>query len=344
MYSGGSSSLFWVDSSITWVSNGQNVLAIQVHNFDSNSSDMSCIPFLTIGRDTTIQPAGEVAEEIYLPSSMLHTNFKISSSGETIVLTDSDGIFIDSLYTQSLQPDVSIGRINEGEDIGMFLAPTPGSSNGEESVTGTLGDLSFSHPSGFYDESSMFVGIYSFDSDVDIYYTTDGSEPDTDSYQYSGVPVYIEGNTVIRAAGYKNGWLESSIKTSTYILNGESYDFPTVFLSTAPENFFDWYTGIYVMGPNASPDYPHFGANFWEDWEKPIHIEILEEDGTYFSSPGGVSIFGGWSRGQSQKSFKFFARGEYGANEFDYPLFPDCLLYTSPSPRDKRQSRMPSSA
>ena len=58
MYSGGSPSLFWVDSSITWVANGQNVLAIQVHNFDSNSSDMSCIPFLTIGRDTTMQPAG----------------------------------------------------------------------------------------------------------------------------------------------------------------------------------------------------------------------------------------------------------------------------------------------
>ena len=26
------------------------------------------------------------------------------------------------------------------------------------------------------------------------------------------------------------------------------------------------------------------------------------------------------------------------------PHFPACLLYTSPSPRDKRQSRMPSSA
>ena len=25
-------------------------------------------------------------------------------------------------------------------------------------------------------------------------------------------------------------------------------------------------------------------------------------------------------------------------------VFPGCLLYTSPSPRDKRQSRMPSSA
>ena len=30
--------------------------------------------------------------------------------------------------------------------------------------------------------------------------------------------------------------------------------------------------------------------------------------------------------------------------EVDVLLFPACLLYTSPSPRDKRQSRMPSSA
>ena len=28
----------------------------------------------------------------------------------------------------------------------------------------------------------------------------------------------------------------------------------------------------------------------------------------------------------------------------EVPLGEDCLLYTSPSPRDKRQSRMPSSA
>ena len=31
-------------------------------------------------------------------------------------------------------------------------------------------------------------------------------------------------------------------------------------------------------------------------------------------------------------------------NEILDPLFNRCLLYTSPSPRDKRQSRMPSSA
>ena len=33
-----------------------------------------------------------------------------------------------------------------------------------------------------------------------------------------------------------------------------------------------------------------------------------------------------------------------GANEDVIAMLEDCLLYTSPSPRDKRQSRMPSSA
>ena len=30
--------------------------------------------------------------------------------------------------------------------------------------------------------------------------------------------------------------------------------------------------------------------------------------------------------------------------DYDYKLFPTCLLYTSPSPRDRQKSRMPSSA
>ena len=38
-----------------------------------------------------------------------------------------------------------------------------------------------------------------------------------------------------------------------------------------------------------------------------------------------------------------YALQAFDANGIDYLLKP-CLLYTSPSPRDKRQSRMPSSA
>ena len=44
-----------------------------------------------------------------------------------------------------------------------------------------------------------------------------------------------------------------------------------------------------------------------------------------------------WCKDQDGR-FKDVIYGE------DYDMFNNCLLYTSPSPRDKRQSRMPSSA
>ena len=39
-----------------------------------------------------------------------------------------------------------------------------------------------------------------------------------------------------------------------------------------------------------------------------------------------------------------FVKGDIADRKFIFDLFETCLLYTSPSPRDKRQSRMPSSA
>ena len=46
--------------------------------------------------------------------------------------------------------------------------------------------------------------------------------------------------------------------------------------------------------------------------------------------------------GASQLADMFFVA--FRIPNFFRLLFADCLLYTSPSPRDKRQSRMPSSA
>ena len=41
---------------------------------------------------------------------------------------------------------------------------------------------------------------------------------------------------------------------------------------------------------------------------------------------------------------KIYCGHEYTESNLKFCLAYDCLLYTSPSPRDKRQSRMPSSA
>ena len=322
MINGGDPSLFWIDSTESWVNEGQNILAIQVHNFNSNSSDLSCIPFLTIGRDTPSDNTLSIAEEIELPISILHTNFKISSEGETIIITDPDSVIIDSLHTGELQSDVSIGRINNGENYGLFLDPSPGEPNGEEAVLGVLSDVVFSNESGFYSESFLSISIDTYNEGASIYYTLDGSEPTANSFLYDN-SISVQENTVIKAASFKDGWLRSPIKTRTFILDDQNNNFPAVFLSTDPDNFFNYNTGIYEMGPNASSDYPHFGANFWEDWEKPIFIEVLDTNNIYYSSPAGVKIFGGWSRGQAQKSLSLFARGQYGNNEFNYRFFPD---------------------
>ena len=202
MIYGGAPSLFWVDSTDAWLNEGQNVLAIQVHNFNSNSSDLSCIPIFTIGRNTPSDNTLSIAEEIELPVSILHTNFKISSEGETILITSIDGIIIDSLSTGQLLSDVSIGRINNGQEYGIFLDPTPGESNGEEAVLGILSDVVFSNESGFYSESFLSISIDTYNEGASIYYTLDGSEPTANSFLYDN-SISVQGNTVIKAASFK---------------------------------------------------------------------------------------------------------------------------------------------
>ena len=100
-------------------------------------------------------------------------------------MTDLDGVLVDSVFTGNLQNDVSIGRINNGENYGLFLDPTPGEPNGEEAVLGVLGDITFSQESGFYNDDILPVSISTSDWDTDIYYTLDGSEPNINSVSYT---------------------------------------------------------------------------------------------------------------------------------------------------------------
>jgi hypothetical protein len=61
---------------------------------------------------------------------MLHTNFKISGSGEFIALTNPDGVsIIDTLFFNAQIEDISFGRFPDGSSQWMNMSPTPGSSN-----------------------------------------------------------------------------------------------------------------------------------------------------------------------------------------------------------------------
>jgi hypothetical protein len=78
------------------------------------------------------------------------------------------------------------------------------------------------------------------------------------------------------------------------------------------------------MGPNPGTDYPYFSANFWQDWERPCHFEMIESSGEQeISVDAGVKIFGNWSRANAQKSMAIHCRKSYGSDMIKYKLFED---------------------
>ncbi len=171
-----------------------------------------------------------------------------------------------------------MGRFPDGSpDWVLFSNPTPGLQNDSMKVFGISEAPNFSIKGGFYNQ--LLSVVLSADSqDAKIYYTLDGSEPSNNSLLYSK-PILINSTKVIRAIAIENNFSPSKIVTQTYYID-LSTSLPVFSLSTNPGNFFDPDSGIYALGKNASSDFPYFGANFWQDWERPIHVEFYEPDGS----------------------------------------------------------------
>ena len=77
------------------------------------------------------------------------------------------------------------------------------------------------------------------------------------------------------------------------------------------------------------------GRAHWNLPPAKLILQTLLRGEGVLSSSGALAIATGTFTGRSPKD-RFLVRNEHTESR--------CLLYTSPSPRDKRQSRMPSSA
>lgn len=323
MYQGGAPEEYELLNPSAVFETGKNVLAIQVHNSGLESSDLSLIPFLTICSSAPItnNPRG-ISRFLNLVPNYLHTNFKIKSSGEIISLHDAHGQLLDQIQLGALPTDVSFGRQPDGgSNWFYFLEATPGTSNTTAGRRTLPGEPTFSHESGFY-AGSLLIAISVSDPQNEIYYTLDGSVPSKRSQRYL-TPISITKTSVIRACEFSSDGTPSAIVTHNYLIN-ENIQLPVVCLTTDPFNLWDPDSGIYVLGKNYDPSPPHYGANFWQDWERPVHIEFFEPGGILgFSLNAGMKIFGGWTRDFPQKSLAIFARSRYGTSEIQYQLFSD---------------------
>ncbi len=305
------------------LTSGRNLLAIQVHNNSTTSSDLTMIPFLSLGYSTP--PAGAAGSDprLVLTSTHMHTNFAISASGETLLLSSAAGAIVDSVTLPPLATDVSYGRVTDGGERWIHAKhPTPGAANNSAEVAEMAAAVEFSKSRGFYQQAVSFTMSCATPGAV-IRFTRDGGEPDSLSTLYSG-PVNIGQTSVIRARAFAPGLDPGPIITHSFVLSQPPAPLPVISLTTDPRNLWDSEYGIYVLGTSYTNEDPYYGANFWEDWERPVHIEFFEPGGNPgFNQDAGTRIFGGWSRARSQKSMAFFARREYGKEEFNYRIFPD---------------------
>lgn len=309
---------------------GENCIAIQVHNVNIESSDLTAIPILSFGYSVEQEFVKPVSNFITLPSaesSLLVFPFKLPAKGETLYLL-KNGDIVDSIAYNNILPDVSIGRYdgNAFENF-YFDVPTPGTKNSTQRfVAKTISKPIPSEMSKVF-KTTFNLGFYSNESNAVIRYTIDGSEPTETSAIYTD-SIEISKSVYVRARVFKNGYLPSAVTSISFIKHARARSIPIVSIAVKHDDFFDWNTGIYVEGPHAEKAEPHYGANYWEDWEKPSHVTIIEPDGSVdFSYNLGVKISGNWSRMHPQKSLKFYARSRYGDSKIAYQMFHDKPIY-----------------
>lgn len=279
----------------------------------------------------------------------LHANFKLSASGEAVILKAADGSVVDSVKFISLAEDQSYGRKTDGaSEFETFTKSTPlgANTNGTILVKAPV----FSKQGGFYTEA-FDLQITSEVPEAKIYYTTDGSDPvpgASGTTQYSS-SIKIKSRagdanvlsmvqnisndmwnpwkapngevfkcTTLKAVVVREDGSKSKIVTHSYFVDPDMktrYTLPVISLVTDYDNLFDPTTGIYMKLNSEQTG---------EEWERPAHIEFFENDGTIgFSQYIGVRMHGAWSRKYPQKSFRLYADGDYGdSKEFKYEIFP----------------------
>ena len=272
-----------------------------------------------------------------------HTNFKLRSSGEPIILSDPKGRLADKCQPKSCGPDMSYGRSSDGSDnFEWFRTPTPGSSNMKSS------GILFSHQSGIYNQS-FELSLKSRTGDT-IYFTLDGSVPNQESAYYHqpiitnsgmGRPdiatdlAFTEGSRprndlfkgfIIRAATFRNGRQTSPVYTKTFfILPGLSdryKQFNIVSLVTDLNNLFHKDSGLYTNGGKDL-----YNANFNQRgklWERSAYITCFNETGEIlFDQDIGIRIHGQTTRKYPSKSFRIYTHSRYGPPEINTSAFTD---------------------
>lgn len=214
----------------------------------------------------------------------LHTNFKISATGETIRLTSPSSVTVSTMPAVALQPNVSYGKSPNGTGSYFYFAtPTPGLPNTTTAYAEALNPPTFSQLSGFY-TTGFSLSLSSTTPGTTIIYTLDGSDPD-------------ENNLAGTTYSYKNSYAELAGQSGGPLLQNSfrsfAYSSPIAIVNrSAQANKLAAMSSTQHHTPDYIPTTPIFkGTVVRAKVIKPGALPSKVASRTYFITPAGSSEF-----------------------------------------------------
>ena len=214
----------------------------------------------------------------------LHTNWKISSSGEVITLTNAASVTVDQVPATVIPSDVSFGRLPNGSGpFVFFTAVTPDAQNGAVGFNEILTPPTFSQNGGFF-TTAFDLTLSTATTGASIIYTLDGSEPDPNNlagttYQYKNQYPHEPGDPM------------GPLLTKSF--NSLAYSGPINIVNrTSQPNDISMISSTYHADPTYLPDTNIFKGTVVR--AKVVKAGALSSPSvaqTYFVSPQGNSRF-----------------------------------------------------
>ena len=252
-------------------------------------------------KDTVLHP-GElyvvICESEECKSSYENTGFSLNSENEQVYLVCNDEI-VDRISARGIPYECSYGRESDVNGFFYFSKPTPGVENA--SGCRRISDTPVASISGGAFNDCEFPLSIELTADGTIYYTLDGTMPDTKSTEYTG-PVEISETSVLRAISVEDGMLPSSAMSEAYFIN-EDHSLPIVSVSA---NDYDYFRRVY--------------NNENKSIEVQGNISYYDGSGS-FSIDCGITLSGATSLSLPKKNLSLKFRGAYGASTLDYDIF-----------------------
>ncbi|MFD0777681.1 CotH kinase family protein [Flavobacterium myungsuense] len=214
----------------------------------------------------------------------LHTNFKLSSSGETITLTNASGVAINTVTTPVILQNISYGRLPNGTgDFKFFNVVTPALANGTVGYTEALSPPTFSKESGFL-TTEFNLTLSSTTPGATILYTLDGSEPQSSNL---GGTTYSYKNQYPEHPGDVTGPLFTKSFTTL------QYSAPIAIVDRSSQpNKLASISSTYSFDPDYIPTSPIYkGTVVRAKLVKPGSLDSKTVTNTYYISPLGANRF-----------------------------------------------------